>query len=84
MSNLSDRGLAEFLKPQGHHGSIRTDFDGLKRERVLVLNDTIRTVSAAAEAACSLDHADLMVGTAAFLDQLLEELEDSILEEVHA
>jgi hypothetical protein len=74
----------EFLSPNGHNGSIRTDFDGLKRDRVLVLNDTIKTVSQAAEAAVSLGDAELMIGTALFLDQLLEELEDHILEVPHA
>lgn len=82
MSN-SNRGVAEFLSPNGNRGSIRTDFDGLKRERVLVLNDTIRTVSQAAEAAVSLDNSDLMISTGEFLDRLLEELEDNIMEEPH-
>lgn len=82
MSN-SSRRLVEFLNPNGHNGSIRTDFDGLKRDRVLVLNDTIKTVATAAEAAVSLEDADLMVGTSAFLDRLLEELEDNILEVPH-
>lgn len=81
MSNSSR--VTEFLSPNGHNGSIRTDFDGLKRERVLVLNDTINAVSRAGESYVSMDNSDGVIHAGVLLDILLLELEDSIIEVPH-
>ena len=78
----SNKVLAEFLSPSGNdRGAIRTDFDLLRRERVLVLNDTINAISRAGEAMVSMEDADGTITAALLLDRLLVELDDSIFED---
>lgn len=73
--------VAEFLSPQGNrHGGLRTDFDALRRDRVLFLNDTINAVSRAGEAFVSMNDAEGQITASLILHNLLEELDESIME----
>ncbi len=79
---LNSQTVAEFLSPLGNRrGGLRTDFDALRRERVLVVNDTINAVSRAGEAYVSMENADGINHAGELLDVLLAELEEAILED---
>lgn len=78
----NSKTVAEFLSPLGNRrGGLRTDFDFLRRERVLVMNDTINAVSRAGETYVSMENAEGIVRSGELLDILLEELEESIMED---
>lgn len=74
--------VTEFLSPMGNRrGGLRTDFDLLRRERVYALNDTINAVSRAGETYVSMENTEGVIRSGELLDTLLEELEESILED---
>jgi len=86
--------VAEFLSPQGNRrGGLRTDFDHLRkeallklhrdtRERVLVLNDSIRAVSCAGEFLMRANDDEGALTASIILNCLLEEFDQSAFEEV--
>ena len=79
---MSQLKVAEFISPMGNrHGGLRTDFDALRRERVLALNHTIHAVSHAGESFAQMDDGEGVITASTMLNLLLEELEASIFEE---
>lgn len=80
--SVSQSKVAEFLSPLGNRrGGLRTDFDALRRERVLVLNDSIKAMSMAGEACVKMEDGEGVITAQVILNQLMEELEESIFEE---
>ncbi len=51
----------------------------MNRARVLVLNDTIRTMGEVMKAAYYISDGELALGARDFLDRLLEQLEENIM-----
>lgn len=79
MPNSRTRTVAEFISPQGNgHGGLRVDWDELRRDRVLYINDTINAVSRAAEAFVSMEDAEGQNVSIILLMDLLAELDNSI------
>ena len=79
---MSQLKVAEFISPMGNrHGGLRTDFDALRRERVLTLNHTIHAVSHAGESFAKMDDGEGVITVSILLHNLVEELEASIFEE---
>lgn len=78
----SNRRIAEFISPRGNdRNGLRVDWDELRRDRVLYINDTINAVSRASEAFVSMDDAEGQNVCSSLLTELLAELDQSIFTE---
>ncbi len=74
--------MGEFISPQGNdRGGLRVDWDALRRDRVLCINDTINTVARATEAFVSMGDAEGQNLCGSLLTELLTELDQSIFTE---
>ncbi len=80
---MSQSSVAKYLSPQAAPpDSLRVHHDSQQRERVLILNDTIRSVAQAGGVLERMGDDEGTLTSSVILNKLLEELEASIFEEV--